>query len=613
MVSNFATYRVEKTVKKSASPDGEALPTIAVIALLNEKEDVVSTLELQIADMEELYELIADGQAVNLDKCYIENFSLAALREKKNLRKSQFLEINDFIATNCVFYSEGEIDFSYARFTSGQLDFRNTLFLGELDFTHSSFGDGDFLFDNSYFHQEAVVFAKANFGKGLLSFKNSSFSEEPKAADRKKSKTVAHRRRAKGILNFEETTFEKGKIDFTRSNLGSGQINFSNAKLDQRDLLFVSVEFNKVRLTFKAVDFKSGKLDFRFANFEKGDLFFDRSIFGKSIIDFSATEFQQGKISFNRVEFYKNDLIFESSEMGKGRVIFKNNIFSIGNIDFKSVHYRTSDILFDNVDFGKTTCSFSRSRVNNLSFNSCQVNAFFNLQLKQCNAVDFSNSVVRDIVDMKPFGFKTDINSLNLSGLLLLGHFHIDWEANNVKDLILGQETTYRNRSEQFRILKENYRSLGQYDAEDEAYVEFRRAEAKADLQSELSKGNFYRKLKAYISYGFKWLIFDKIGLYATSPIRVLISMVVTYLIFVLIYFILPFVVESSIFPSIEHGDSLSQLEVAFYHSVVTFLTIGYGDYYPAGIFRWISGFEGFMGLFLISYFTVAFVRKALR
>lgn len=613
MIRNFSTYNIEKHGNNLASSGGKTQHDIAVVSLLNDKGDTVSSMKLDIVDAEELYDLIAAGKTVNLDKCYIENFSLAALREKKKLRKSQYLEISDFIATNCVFHSEAEIDFSYARLTSGELDFRHTLFLGELDFTHSSFGNADFLFDNSCFYQSAVVFSKAKFGKGLLSFKNSNFIEGKMTGSREKNTGARHRKRAKGILNFEETSFESGKIDFTRSNLGSGDINFSNARLNRRDLFFISAEFSKVRLNFKSLNFRDGKLDCRFANFERGDLFFDRAVFDKSILDFSATEFQRGKISFNRTEFEMNELIFESSEMDKGRIIFKNNLFYAGTLDFNSVQYPGADILFENVDFGKCTASFSKSRVNHLSLKSCHLNAFFNLQLQQCKAIDLSNSVVRDIVDMKPYGFKTDIHSLNLSGLLLLGHFHVDWDSNNVKNLILDQETSNRNKAEQFRILKENYRSLGQYDAEDEAYVEFRRAEAKADLESELSTGKFLRKLRAHISYGFKWLIFDKIGLYATSPVRVLFSMVVTYLIFVLVYVFLPLIVNSNIYASVDHGDHLSQLEVAFYHSVVTFLTIGYGDYYPAGIFRWISGFEGFMGLFLISYFTVAFVRKALR
>jgi hypothetical protein len=59
--------------------------------------------------------------------------------------------------------------------------------------------------------------------------------------------------------------------------------------------------------------------------------------------------------------------------------------------------------------------------------------------------------------------------------------------------------------------------------------------------------------------------------------------------------------------------DHLSMVARSFYHSAITFLTIGYGDHYPFGAVRWVSAIEGFFGLFLMSYFTVAFVRKVLR
>lgn len=611
MIGTFSKYSIKKTERAFPLPNGEILPQTATVSLLHEDGKIVSTLELGVVDVENLYAQIANGQAINLDKCFIENFSLPALRAENHIRKNQLLDINGFVATNSVFYSEGQTDFTFARFPSGELDLSNTLFLkGGVSFAHSRFGNGDFKLDNACFHQGGVIFSSARFGKGLLSFKNSRFNDRKKGPRPERGSAG---RNSKTILNFEEASFGNGKIDFTRASLGSGDITFSNARLNGRDVLFVSAEFHSVRLAFKSVNLKNGKLDFRFANFQQGDLLFDRAAFYQSTLDFSGTEFDRGKISFNRTELDKNELIFESSEMGKGKIVFKNNFFGAGALDFNSVQYPASDILFENVDFGKSTASFSKARANILAFRSCQVNAFFNLQLQQCQALDFSNSVVRDIVDIKPYGFQTEIRALDLTGLLLLGQFYIDWDANGVRKLILDQQTSHRNRSEQFRILKENYHSLGQYDAEDEAYVEFRRSEAKADLEAALTEGGAFRKLDAWVVYGFKWLIFDKIGLYATSPVRVLISMVVTYLFFVLIYFLMPFLVGNEIMPSLDHGDDLSQLEIAFYHSIVTFLTIGYGDYYPTGILRWISGFEGFTGLFLISYFTVAFVRKALR
>jgi hypothetical protein len=49
------------------------------------------------------------------------------------------------------------------------------------------------------------------------------------------------------------------------------------------------------------------------------------------------------------------------------------------------------------------------------------------------------------------------------------------------------------------------------------------------------------------------------------------------------------------------------------YYSAITFFTIGYGDYFAEGYLKPFAAFEGFTGVFLMSYFTVAFVRKILR
>jgi hypothetical protein len=194
----------------------------------------------------------------------------------------------------------------------------------------------------------------------------------------------------------------------------------------------------------------------------------------------------------------------------------------------------------------------------------------------------------------------------------LIGRIFIDWKANNVKELISTQEnTSIREKSEQYRILKENFNITGQYTDEDRAYVEFKRKEMQADLKDAI-KRNPWSRLWQYPSFAFRWLVFDKVGLYATDPVRVLISMVFSYLFFAMLYFLLPFISNTRIISSM--GDaSLSSFKVAFYHSAITFLTIGYGDYYPEGIIRWLCGVEGFIGLFLMSYFTVAFVRKILR
>jgi len=61
-------------------------------------------------------------------------------------------------------------------------------------------------------------------------------------------------------------------------------------------------------------------------------------------------------------------------------------------------------------------------------------------------------------------------------------------------------------------------------------------------------------------------------------------------------------------------SDILNRFITGMYHSIVTFLTIGYGDIQPKSFLGVIlSGTEGFLGLFLMAYFTIAFSRKVLR
>jgi hypothetical protein len=195
----------------------------------------------------------------------------------------------------------------------------------------------------------------------------------------------------------------------------------------------------------------------------------------------------------------------------------------------------------------------------------------------------------------------------------LIGKLFIDWEHNRCISLITRQDkTTPRQKAEQFRILKENFSNTGKYGDEDEAYVMFKRYEAKSWLSEQREKGGI-RAIAAYLPYSFQWLVFDKIGLYATSPGRVLLSVLAFWFFFGFTYFFIDAAGIGKTMSSVGNPDQLSPLFQSFYHSAITFFTIGYGDVYPMGLSRIISGVEGFMGVFMMSYFTVAFVRKVLR
>jgi len=82
---------------------------------------------------------------------------------------------------------------------------------------------------------------------------------------------------------------------------------------------------------------------------------------------------------------------------------------------------------------------------------------------------------------------------------------------------------------------------------------------------------------------------------------------------FAFLYLFVPTISDGDIVSSTNGPDQLSNIAKSFYHSAITFFTIGYGDHYPVGHIRWLSAVEGWAGVFFMSYFTVAFVRKILR
>jgi hypothetical protein len=195
----------------------------------------------------------------------------------------------------------------------------------------------------------------------------------------------------------------------------------------------------------------------------------------------------------------------------------------------------------------------------------------------------------------------------------LIGRIYIDWWQNKVIKLIESQkDVSHRLRSEQYRSLKENFRVTGQYSDEDEAYVEFKRHEALADLEDSLAKNRF-SALWMYPFHWFKLLVFDKAGLYATNPMRVIISMAFAYCFFSLLYVFIELTTNNVLLETVSHNETATVVGKAFYYSFVTYFTIGYGDFVPMGSMRVVAGLEAFTGLFLMSYFTVAFVRKILR
>ncbi len=582
MFSKLSDFKVDIKNIKFITDDGKVLPKTAIVTF-DEPDKMGKKVELfGYLDTDAIYKLIDDGKEICLDYCFVDKFSISEYRNSKELGKKDYVKLKHLSAKNAFFHSLIKIDFSFTEIENGNISFEN-----------ACFAKGDLSFNSTRFPEGSISFAYAMFNCDVVDFANISCNS--------------------GEVTFKNAIFNKGFKDFQYADFGTGNVTFINTEFNNGDVSFINSVFGDGELSFKVARFGTGKKDFHYAKFGNGDISFERTEFGDGRVDFRKVEFNHCKVNFNRAIFGNGGLTFEGSELKSGKFNFKKVQTGDGGFDFSIAEFENAEAYFDGSVFGKGSMNFINSKFIKLSLKSCHLDNYTDLRLAKAEMLDISDTIVRDIIDLKPYDFPVNIGTIDFEGLRLIGRIYIGWNENNVKSLIETQSyTTERSKGEQFRTLKQNFNVTGHYIDEDEAYVMFKRYESLAVLHESIES----KKISAiwqYPNYSFKWLVFDKIGLYATSPGRVLLSVVFFWMTFGFIYFIVQLTGLGRTASSVGNPDHISFFAQSFYHSAITFFTIGYGDVYPMGMSRIFSAMEGFMGVFMMSYFTVAFVRKILR
>jgi len=582
MTTGYANYHVEIKDVKFIADDGRTCPCTAILTFLDDKGEEIGSELFGSIDIDLIYTLIKEGKDLILDNYYISEFSLSSYRRINGVEKKELIQIKGFSAKNAFFEAKVCTDFTYSLFSDGEVSFDGTHFgKGKVLFTGSVFGKGNVIFSNTLFRDGNLEFTGSVFGEGDFMFKNAIVKD--------------------GIKDFQDIQF------------GNGEVSFANTEFNNGDLLFINTRFNSGLFNFKVTRIAGGKVDFHYSVFGDCEITFERTEFGNSRVDFRTVDFGSGRINFNRSVFGNGEVTFEGASSRSSKIQFKKAELGFGPKNFNLMEMGDTDISFERTEFGDGDVSFYESKFHVISLKSCHLDSYFDLRLAKADLLDISDTIIRDIVDLEPYDFPVEINALDMSGMRLLGKLYIDWRLNKCKEIIINQEvTSLRQKAEQFRILKENFSGTGKYEDEDEAYIMFKRYEAKSWLTEQEEKGGITR-IVSYVPHGFQWLVFDKIGLYATSPGRVLLSVFIFWITFGILYFLTELSGLGKTVSSVGNPDKLSAFLQSFYHSGITFFTIGYGDVYPMGLSRIISGLEGFMGVFMMSYFTVAFVRKVLR
>lgn len=550
------SFSVSITDAPFTGPSGNIYDQTAEVSFLDANHKVFDMMELGVVDKALLYDKISKGETLTLHHCYVAEFSLDEYRKQRGLSNVEELNLPDFSATHCFFDNHASIDLSYTVVSGRTGNFSNSIFRSDVNFLRARFTCSSIDFSRVRFH------GNANFQYAEL---------------------------AGGDSSFAGAVFEGEHVSFLNADMSNGQCDFSNTQ------------------------FHATEVNFQYARFRDGDLSFDRANFNSSKLVFAKCEFGNGKVDFRLVHFGNADVDFSESEFAKGKVRFRRSHFGNGHISFEGADFGSCDASFERSEFGSGNLSFHRAQGRSLLLNGCHFSGLLDLRVESFERIDLSDTTNRDLIDLNTDQARVAIQQMNLSGMRNLGRIAIDWLDNNVPSLIYGQtNTTIKQKSDQFRLLKEEFHQAGQYNDEDLAYVHFKRLEWRHETARMLGRAKQPKPL-ILAQQWFKKLVFDWVGHYATNPIRVLNSMVIAFVIFAFLFVGLEVSGLGGIDSSLGDPDGLNMIEKAFYHSAITFLTIGYGDYYPSGLARPLSGLEGFVGLFLLSYFTVAFVRKILR
>ncbi len=579
MARSFESFRMQVVEKPFYRNDGFSTAKTAHVTTFNKDGKLLEEQVYGLPSLDGIYDLIGEGKEINLDNCFLQGFSLTACRRYLIQDKTAEIAINGFSAQNAFFHSPYEIDFSYAKISGESFNLKGTTFVGAgLMFTSSKFYCKEISLYDTFLKVDRFMFNLVEVECEEISFKNSLFYN--------------------GVKDFVDTNFGNGVVSFINTDFGGG------------DVSFVNTRFNDSEVSFKVSRFGEGKADFRFAKFGKKAVSFDQTDFGNGKIDFRNVEFGKGRTSFNRCIFSNGEVSFDGAEVNDGKVTFLKSNFGANAVSFELFQGFNSDLVFDKVIF-PGNLSFLNGIFKNLVLTSCQFNGTVNLHIEKAEEVNLSGCIARDIVDFYSHGEAPKLDRLKLTGFRLLGKLYVQWEANNLKGLVYSQkDADWSDKSDQFRVLKENFNDLGRYDDEDKAYVELMRCR-QLHLLNEDKKGSFLSKTLAYPKMFFKLLIFDWMGLYATSPARVIVSILVVQVIFSLLYTAFSILGLGEVYSGMEEQPILFLRSL--YMCVITFFTVGYGEFVPTGYSRILSGLVGFMGVFLMSYFTVAFVRKILR
>ena len=391
-------------------------------------------------------------------------------------------------------------------------------------------------------------------------------------------------------VDFSKATFNKD-VNFLGMTISGKKMDFSEA-IFHRSTSFINSTFN-------------GEVSFFNATFNGYVSFFD-TIFRGEKVDFRATfndnvyfEELLGKMTF------KCNVVFQSAKF-RGESHFKGCEFqksadftgarfsdvadftetTFGNAIFVKARFEKGgsfdDCVFDEGDFSDAYIqyvSFRRVNLDNVKFSGAQMEFAY---LSEAYWTEPENrGILRRLYDrLAVYDVRYVIRE--------------EYEARSLED---PEEKirAYRRAEGTYRRIKHSLTNEGAYDTAGEFYIhEMRMKRMRYRLERRWAKWIGMWIYALMTGYGEKW---RNVILFALTVI----------LSFALVYYSFGAITSDS---SPGHHPSFQE---CLYFSVVTFTTLGYGDYRPLVQYQLLAVSEAFTGAFTIALFVLVFGRKVMR
>lgn len=561
-------------------------------------EDVIVRLyppEAQVGRLEKVYssdilEQIQAGEDVYLRDALIIGKLDFSESQTGNFSSEELKVVESGITiTNSVFLDD--VDFSSTRFRK-HIDFYNTTFLHHTDFSgvrfnkYADFASCKFLCippeygqlvtnesDKSTFYYLVDTsctynFSYASFENGA-NFYNVFFGDD---ADFRQANFS-------GDANFRQTNFSNDANFMNASFRGYAdfwQVNFSDDAWFHDSSFKGDVDFSKVSFGDKTV--------FVHVNYSS-NVDFSKACFGDSVYFYKLNFSEDANfynVSFIRnAEFYEvhfcDYVNFTEANLGE-RATFRNlnfgdeanfNDATFGNSRFKHVNF-SGAANFNSTTFGWGTLFLNSTFNNDVSFEGARFEEYAIFQ-----DVKFRDYACFDFTKFDKLWFsRTEFTKISFLGADFK-EIRVEWSS--FKKALIYDPWTYP------KLIK-NFKEQGRFRDADDAYYQFRRLR-QADKWSDSTLLDVIEWVLC--GYGVKWVY----------PI---IWGVLTILGCAFIYWR-----SGGIKQSNGKDNNQASFLDALYFSMVTFTTIGYGDWYPVGRYRLVVIVEGLFGWLCLGFFLV--------